>query len=94
MRKKKIIILPLRLKNLKSKELKPCKSLPKAGKGNGVTAVESIILKTFFPYTSSSAKGVLLFSKSLESVFSEERKVWFSNRKLLNAIYGNEHQEL
>lgn len=57
-------------------------------------------LKLFSPdnSNSSSLKDVLLFSKFLESIVKEEKKkkdfMWFSNRKPLNTIYGNEHQEL
>lgn len=69
----------------KSKELKPCKFLSKAEKkvrkGNNVTAAESIMFETFFPYTSSSIKDVSLFSKFLESFFTEERGRKKNNKK-------------
>lgn len=50
----------------------PFQSRKKVRKGNNVTAVESIIFETF-PYTSSSAKDMLLFSKFLESFVREEK---------------------
>lgn len=70
----------------------------KVRKGNDVTAVESTTFKPFFlPIHSIPWKGCDVVLKFLELFRRAKRRgpsVWFSNRKPLNTIYGNEHQEL